>query len=65
MAGYRAKENTRVAALIHFREDITPERAQRVLRRIAEELAAPYSGDVGDYVQTYDADSGGPVWYIP
>lgn len=66
MAKYAAKENTRVAALIHFRDDITHEHAERVLRRIASELAEPYgSGDVGEYVQSYDADMGGPVWYIP
>ena len=65
MAGYAAKDETRRAALIHFRDDITHEQAQRVLRRIALELDAPYSGDVGDYVRTYNPNEGGPVWYIP
>ena len=65
MAKYAKPDNTRVAALIHFRDDITHEQAQKVLRRIALELDAPYTGDVGDYVREYDADDGGPVWYIP
>ncbi len=65
MASYTTKDDTRLAALIHFRDDITHEQAQRVLRRIASELDAPYSGDVGEYVRSYDPNIGGPVWYVP
>lgn len=70
MASYAKNANTRRAALIHFKEGVSTEQAEKALRRIHEFLEAPITGskpsfDVGAYVQEFDADCGGPVWYIP
>ena len=66
MASYAKNANIRRAALIHFKDGVSTEQAEKALRRIHEFLeACPVSGDVGDYVREYEADYGGPVWYIP
>lgn len=71
MAGYAGKANIGRAALIHFRDGVSTEQAQKALRLIADVIEAPSNypdpgtGDVGDCVKEYEADYGGPVWYIP
>lgn len=66
---------TKLAALIHFRDDVSEEEARLALERIEHVLNTPFEYDfdagapvetsVGDYVRSYDDEWGGPVWYIP
>ncbi len=63
------------AALIHFEDHVSDEEARAALESIAGVLKTPFEYDwetkeqkdttVGDYVNEYDPDWGGPVWYIP
>ncbi len=63
------------AALIYFTDEVSDEEARIALEKIANVLETPRDYDwetgkykdssVGDYVQDYDDDIGGPVWYIP
>lgn len=60
------------AALIYFKEGVTDEEARAALESIENVLHDPRQFDrhhtttlVGDYVQEYDDEYGGPVWYIP
>jgi hypothetical protein len=64
----------RRAALIHFREGVTDAEARKALEKITDVLEVPYvwnngfgqpNSTVGDYVNEYDDEYGGPVWYIP
>ena len=67
----------RLAALIHFREDVSDEEAREALEKISGVLSLPTDYDIvdgkmqykkgsaGDYVHSYDDEYGGPVWYIP
>lgn len=49
----------RVGAVIIFKEDVDHERAQELLNMMAVRLIEPAQANV------YDANVGGPVWYIP
>lgn len=63
------------AALIHFEDHVSTEEAQAALESIANVLKTPFDYDweakelkatsVGNYLEEYDDEYGGPVWYIP
>ena len=63
------------AALIYFEDHVTDEEAREAIDSIARVIKAPLEYDsekrvmlkktVGEYVQEYDDEYGGPVWYIP
>ena len=70
MAKYDAVNQDEHAALIYFRDDLTEEECQQVLRQIGRYLKPSYNygvptDDAGNYVQSYDPNYGSPVWYIP
>ena len=63
------------AALIYFEDWVTDEEAREAIESIANVIKAPVEYDykkqvgikkpVGEYVEEYDDEFGGPVWYIP
>jgi hypothetical protein len=58
------------AALIYFKDNVSPEQAADALRQIAHVLKPAVafgeeSPDAGNYVTEYDPEWGEPVWYIP